>query len=86
MYWDPRGGVFEGVPQPSDLSHHYITVIALGRDGSQAKDVFAIDVVEISGGSLNEFHILFISDKGKNNSWEPFTATVGWFEELWVYT
>ncbi|KAK7074348.1 hypothetical protein SK128_003536 [Halocaridina rubra] len=53
MHWDGHRGVVEGVPRQADRGHHYVTVKATGKDGSTAKDVFSIDVVEVSGSSMS---------------------------------
>jgi hypothetical protein len=47
--FDTAAGVVEGVPGAQDLGEHYITVRALGHQSRDwAKDVFSIDVTEIS--------------------------------------
>lgn len=53
MHWDSHRGVVEGVPRPADRGHHYVTIRAEGKDGSQAKDVFAVDVVDLPGTTLS---------------------------------
>lgn len=52
MSWDGHRGVVEGVPRPVDRGHHYVTIKAEGKDGSVAKDVFAVDVTELPGSTL----------------------------------
>ncbi|KAK8389932.1 hypothetical protein O3P69_012857 [Scylla paramamosain] len=52
LAWDAARSVVEGVARPSDRGHHYVTIHARGTDGSRAKDVFAIEVVDLPGSFL----------------------------------
>lgn len=53
IHFDAHRGVLEGVPRQADRGHHYVTIKAVGKDGSTAKDVFAVDVIEMPGSSLS---------------------------------
>lgn len=53
LYWDSERGVVEGVPRSADRGHHYVTIKAQGNDGALAKDVFAVDVIELPGTTLS---------------------------------
>ena len=41
--------LLQGIPSTSDLGQHYIEVVAVGEDGSQAKDTFSIFVIDDAG-------------------------------------
>ncbi|CAL4108520.1 unnamed protein product [Meganyctiphanes norvegica] len=53
LHWDGHRRVLEGVARPADRGHHYITIKAVGADGTKAKDVFSVDVTEMSSTQIS---------------------------------
>ena len=59
LTFDPARATFAGVPTQGDLRPHLVAVKAVGTDGSSARDVFMVDVLqepgeEDGGGDVGE--------------------------------
>ncbi|CAL4129925.1 unnamed protein product, partial [Meganyctiphanes norvegica] len=53
LHWDGHRHVVEGVAGPADRGQHYITIKAVGADGTKAKDVFSVDVTDMSSEEIS---------------------------------